>query len=621
MWSNEQKDEGDPNTLEIPANTQEELIQIIETSLHNIVTQVNTLSKRAVDMIDEMFEETDRLSFQVTVLEEQVIRKTNTVTYKDQNGGLPLRVTESETFQSTTIQTQQVYSSKQVPVKMCERHDTHGLTLPMNRSSPFVPDDTGGLEVSPDASYCFELHKEKTARESEEAKGARRKQKQPKDHRNKPASVPQTQRMGDISVHHVPAACSAASRSHADQPDESCSFSSFPLCEINKVVTRAVETVISSSHYLPMHESREVKNPPTYVRYGTGKGEELKPQPQTRLKTKVFVSPTAPASAPALPADWLAALRAPKVETPSSSIHVPTQLPSPALRTAAATSLAACRPGAPDRAVPIIPPKGAFSTPATEPFPYYELTTHDLLAQAEYQGLPPPLSSSAVTSRSVQTEVTVSHLSGRASVVQSATASVTKLSKSSIPSSPRSSLSPSLSYRIPPPRFPVTLLPRSSNPQNSSPLSPTSSRPQTSRAQIPSPRNSLSPSTRSSDTTRSRRSGTQSSAVTFKPSKPSAAQSQRPSTAQSTRHLMPPQQNSARAQSAKSSTGQSSIPFVQSPSRTLSSPGRSVTPPARAPMTATFQQSPPDLSLIARVKNAVMAAVRKSVLLHNSEDQ
>ncbi|KAF6090770.1 hypothetical protein HJG60_012160 [Phyllostomus discolor] len=437
---------------------------------------------------------------------------------------------------------------------MCERHDTHGLTLPMNRLSPFVPDDTGGLEVSPDASHCFELHKEKTVRESEGEKGARPKQKQPKDHHNKPARVPQTQRMGDISVYHVPAACSAASHSHVDQPDESSSFSSFPLCEINKVVTRAVETVISSSHYPPVHESREVKNPPTYVRYGTGKGEELKPQPQTRLKTKVLVSPTAPASAPALPADWLAALRASKVETPSLSIHVPTQLPSPALGTAAATSPAACRPGAPDRAVPIIPPKGAFSTPALEPFPYYELTTDDLLAQAEYQGMPPPLSSSAVTSPSVQTRATVSHLSGRTSVVQSATASVTKLSKSSIPSLPRSSLSSSPSYCIPPPRYPVTLLPRSSIPQNSSPLSSISSHPQTSRSRIPSPRNSLSPSTRSSDTTRSRSSEAQSS-------RPSDAQSQRSSMAQSTRHLIPPKQNSSSVQSAKSFTLQSSFSF------------------------------------------------------------
>ncbi|XP_053518403.1 actin-binding protein WASF1-like [Artibeus jamaicensis] len=614
MSSNKQKDEGHPNTLPIPTKTQEELIHVIQTSLYNIVTQVNNLSKCAEDIIDKIHIEVDRLSFRVTVLEEQVIQLRNSITYKDQHGELSLKITKSKMFQSTTIQTQQVYSSKQVPVKMCERHDTHILTLPMNRSSPFCPDDTGGLEVSPDASYCFELYKEKTVPGSEEEKGAKHKQKQHKDHPNKPASVPQTQRMEDnILVYHYPAVFSEASCSYVDEPNESSSFSSFPLCEINQLVTRAVRKAISTSHSMPMHGSREMKNSIMYVRYGTGRGEELKPQPQTHPKTKVFVSPTAPASAPALPADWLAALKASKVETPSSSIELPTQLPPPVLGTPAATSPAACLPGAPDGDVPVTPPKGDFSTLASEPFPYYELTTDDLLTQAEYQGMPPPLSPSTVSSPSVQTRATVTHLSGPMSAAQSPTPSVTKLSMSSISSSPRSSLSSSPSYCIPPPRYPATPLPRSSTPQNSSPLSSVSSCPQTSRSWIPSPRNSLSPSTGSSDTTQSRCSEAQ-------PSRPSAAQSQRSSVAQSTRYLIPPQCNSSSVQSAKSFTVQSLFSFIQSSSSILSLPGLSVTPSAPAPVNASLRQTPPDLPVITKVKNALMEAIIKGILLYNTED-
>ena len=617
MSVNKEEDEGDeghPNTLAIPTKIQDELIHVIQISLITIATQVNNLNKCAEDIIDEIRKEVDRLSFRVVILEEHVIQLMNDIIYKDQKGGLSSRIMESQTSQSTTIQTQQVYSSKQAPVQMCEMHDTHELTLPMYRS-PFCPDDTGGLEVSPDASHRFQVYKEKTVPGSEEEKGAKRKQKQHKDHPSKPASVPQTQLMEDhVSVYHVPAACREASPSYVDQPDESSSFSSLPLCEINKLVTRAVGEVISSSPYLPTHGAGEVKNSLTYVRYGTGRGEELKPQPRNHLQTKVFVSPTAPASAPSLPTDWLAASKASKMETPSSSIHLPAQLPSPVLRTPAATSAAACLPGVPDRAVPITAPKRGFSTPAVDPLPYYVLTIDSLLAQAEGQGMPPLLSSSAVTSPSVQTRATVTHLIGPTSAVRSPTPSVTKLSISSISSSPRSSLSPSPSYCIPPPRYPVTVLPRSSTPRNSSPLSSICSCPQSSRSWIPSLRDSLSLSTRSSDSMWSRCSEAQSL-------RPSAAQSQRSSMAQSTRHLIPPQQNSSSLKSAKSSTLQSLFSFEQSPSCLLSSSGPSVTPAAPAPVNATFKQSPPPLPVIAKVRTALMAAIRKGILLYKTEDQ
>lgn len=51
---------------------------------------------------------------------------------------------------------------------------------------------------------------------------------------------------------------------------------------------------------MPMHGARDVKNSFTCVNYGIRMGE-LQPQPRNRLKSEVFVSPTAPNSSPPLP--------------------------------------------------------------------------------------------------------------------------------------------------------------------------------------------------------------------------------------------------------------------------------------------------------------------------------
>ncbi|XP_054422602.1 actin-binding protein WASF1-like [Pteronotus mesoamericanus] len=605
MSLNEEKDEGYPDTLVIPRKTQDELIHVIQTSLNNIAIQINNLSKRAEDIFGEISKEVDRLFFRVIVLQDHVIQLTSGITYKDENGELSLRIMKSETFRSTAIQTQQVYSSKQLPVKMSEMHDTHVLTLPMN-SSPSCQEDTGGLKVSPDASYRFDLYKEKTVPECEEEKGAKLKQKKHEEHPSKPASVPQSQRMEDeASAYQVPTAW--VSLSYMDQPDENSSFPSFPLHEINKFVTSAVGKVLSSSPHLPTHGAGEVKNSLPYVRYGTGRGEVMQSQPQNHLKTKVFVSPTAPDSPPELPTDWLALLKVAKMETPSSSMLLPTQLAPPVLRTPAATSPTACRPSVPGAAVPIMPPKGDFSTPASEPFPHYELTRDDPRAPGADRGVPPPLTSSPITLQSIPTRATVTHVIGPMSVVQPPPPSISNLSRSSISSSPRSSLSALPNYCIPPPRYPATLMPRSSTSRNLIPLSSISSRPQTSRSLISSPRSSFSLATSRLDTT------TLSRCSDSWPLRRSVAQSQRSSTAQLTRHLIPPQQTPSSLNPAKSFNLQSLFSFVQTPSHIPSSSALPVSPSSSAAGNATLKECPPPIPAFTRVRIALTEAIRKAI--------
>ncbi|KAF6390347.1 hypothetical protein mRhiFer1_007917 [Rhinolophus ferrumequinum] len=623
MSLNKEKDEGYPGQLAIPRKIQDELVHIIQMSLNNIAIQVNNLSKYAEDIFGEISKEVDKISFRLNVLQERVIQLTNGITCEDPKEDLSLQIMKSRTFQSITIQTQQVYSSKPLPVKIYERHDACVQTVPLNMSTSSCQDDTG-LKISPDASYCFELYKEKVLPESKEEKKDNLKQKMHEDHPNKPESVLQSQWMEDnISVDHVPLSCSEVSHSYADQPDES-SLSSSPLCEISKLVTTTIGKVLSSSLHVPMREAGDVKKSFTYVNYGTGMGEELQPQPRNCLKSEVFVSPTAPNSPPPLPPDWLTLLRASKRETLPPIMHFPTQLPSPVLRTPATTSPTACLPTTPEAALPITSPKVDFFPPVPEPFQYHELTTDDLLPQDEYQEMPPSLSPSPIPSPSIQTRVTVTDLVGSASFAQSSTSLVFPYATSSFVQSPRASVakssrsspSPPPNYFISPPRYSIPQFPRSSTPQtpqNSVPLSLIASCPQTPRALILSPTHSFSQSPRNSVTILSRCLDAQSL-------RPSGVQSQSSSVAQSTRHLIPSQPRSSSLKSPRSSTLQSLFSFVRPPSCISSPWALSVSKSSPAPVNTTLKQPRSNLPIIIKTRNALMEAIRKVVLLHKTED-
>lgn len=628
MSLNIEKDEGHPNQSAIPRKIQNELVYVIQMSLNNIAMQVNNLSKYAEDIFEKISKEVDRISFRLKILQEHVIQFTNGINYKEPNENLSLQIKKSRTVRSTGIQIRQVYSSKPLPVKACKRHNAYVQTLPFNTSTSSCQDDTKGLKISPDVSYCFELCKEKIVAASKEENGGKLKQKKHKRHSNKQESVPQSQMLeDDVSVDYVPAACNEVSHSYEDQPDESSSFSSSSLCEISTLVTRAVGKVLFSSLHVPMHGVGGVKNSFTCVNYGIGMGEELQPQPRNRLKSEVFVSPTAPNSPPPLPPDWLALLRASKKATPPPIMHSPTQISSPVLRTAA-TSPTACVATTPEATLPTTPPKVDFSPP--EPFQYYEMTTVDLLPQGEYLGILPPLSLSPITSPNVQKRVTVTDLVGSASVVQSSTSlvfpyarssfvqsprpSVVK-SSSSISSSPRSSLSPPPSYFISPPRYLIPQFPRSSTPQtpqNSVPLSSIPLCLQTSRSLSSSTRHPFFQSPRNSVTTLSK-------CVDAQSLRTSVAQSQNSSFTQSRRNLIPPQPRFSNLKSPRSFSLRSLFSFVQSPSCISSPWALSASQYSPDPVNATLKQPPSTLPVITKARNALMEVIRRGVLLHKTK--
>uniref|UniRef100_G3UIB7 WH2 domain-containing protein n=1 Tax=Loxodonta africana TaxID=9785 RepID=G3UIB7_LOXAF len=442
MSLKEEKDEGHPNQPVIPRKIQDELVYSIQTSLNNIATRVNNINKCAEDLFRQLSKEVDRISLKFNSLQERIIQLTDGVTDTDPDAELSLQDMKSrKTFQSTIIQTQQIYSFKPLSVKICEGYDACVQTSPLNMTTPYHQDDK-------DASYCFELCKEKIICESKEQK--RRKCKQKKrhlDYSNEPENVSQSQLMEDEVLKHIPAACGEVTHSNVDEPAKSPLLATFPSSEISKI-TKAVGRVLSSPLCLPIREAGEMKNTLTYVNYGTGMGKKMQTQPRPRLKTEVFVSSTAPTSPPPLPPDWLALLRTSKMATPSS------------MKTSAATSPLVCLQSTRDTAVPITPP------------------------QAESSPSVPEISQSLWSP-----------------FLQLPRPSTAKSPRYSVPSTPRSLL-------LPPPTSSVSQLSRSlvpERPRSSAPQPQILSRPQTPRSLIPSakvrsvaqsPRQSVAPSPR-----------------------------------------------------------------------------------------------------------------------------
>ncbi|XP_008585059.1 PREDICTED: wiskott-Aldrich syndrome protein family member 1-like [Galeopterus variegatus] len=652
MSVNEEKDERHSNQPVMPRKIQDELVNVIQTSLNNIAAQVSNLNKYAEDLFGKLSKDVDGVSCRLTALQEHIIQLTDN-NFKDPNKELSLKTTESrKTFESTT-QTQQVCSFKPLPVKMCEKRDACVQTSPLNMPTPCYQDDTEGLKIYPDTSHCFELCKDNIIAKSKEQKGGKLKQKKKHlDHPKEPESMPQSQLIeNEVSVKYSQAACEEVSHSYVNQPTASTSFSFYPFSEIGMHLTRAVGKALSSPLHLPVNGTRDLKNSLTYVSYGTGRGKEFQPEPKVRLKTEVFVSPTAPPTAPPLPPNWLALSRASKMENTSSIIHFPSQLPSPVFRAPAAASPLDCLQTTPEAAFPIIPRKTDFSPPVPEPFQYYQLTTDNTLLLGEDQRMSPPLSPFPVTSHRIETEdtdiltedtvtvredtvtvVTVTDLVGCASVTQSPPSlvfpstrssfaqssrpSVAKSQRPSVPSTPRSSLSPATRYLIPPlTRSSIAPLPRSSTPQTSRSSVPLlSACPHASRSSVPSPKCSFTQSPRSSVATLSRRLDGQSSRFSVAPSGRSSA-------AQSAKHLIPPQTRCSSLKSTRSFRLQSLLAFVQSPPSCILSPqALTVSQSSAAPVS-------PDLKLLStspifsKARSTLMEAIRKGVPLRKTKDQ
>ncbi|XP_060039395.1 actin-binding protein WASF1-like [Erinaceus europaeus] len=615
MSSNGGKNEGHLDLPVMPRKLQDEFVYMIQSFLNNVIKQVNDLNKYAEDLCGGVIKEIDRASLRLKTLQDSIIKLTDCINYK-LNKGVYLQARESKLFQNTTIQTQRMYFPKQLPAKICETHDAYAQTSTFIMSSPYYQDNVERLKISSDVLHSFDVSKNKITPNSGEQKG--RKSKQKKNHldcHSDLENVPQSQLIENVSLGHIPVVYGKTSNIYVDKSVES-PVSTVSLSKMSKFLT-SVGKELPNHVQQRMYAVGNVKIPRTYVNYGTGMGEELKPQPRTRLKTEVFVSPTAPNSPPPLPPNWVTLVRMSERTNNSSTTHSATELTSTVLKNSSAVT-PDCWKTTLDSGLPVKPPQVEFSSKLSKLFQHHELLADDRLSQSEDQGMPPFSSPFPVSSPRIQSRISAIDGTGNTLVVQSPSSAVCQSVISSFGKSPRpfaknlprspvlSKLRPELAS------LPSHLAPLTS--KSSIALLPTTSSPQTLHSSVPQITVSSMSSSRCSDAKSSNISTAQvSRCLDIQSSRSSVAQLSRSSVTQ-TGHLIKPQLIAPSLNPTKCSTQQ---PLFSS-SRAFS-----VSQPSAQFCSGLKQFSPSTLPVVtnANARSALMESIRKGVLLRKTKDQ
>ncbi|XP_077949462.1 actin-binding protein WASF1 isoform X3 [Gasterosteus aculeatus] len=163
----------------LPRNIKNELECVTNISLANVIRQLSSLSKYAEDLFGELFNEAHTFSFRVNSLQERVDRLSISVTQLDpKEEELSLQdITMRKAFRSSTIQDQQLFDRKSLPVPLQESFETCERPPPLNILSPYRDDGKEGLKFYTNPSYFFDLWREKMLQDTEDKRKERRKQK------------------------------------------------------------------------------------------------------------------------------------------------------------------------------------------------------------------------------------------------------------------------------------------------------------------------------------------------------------------------------------------------------------------------------------------------------------
>ncbi|XP_068432763.1 actin-binding protein WASF1 isoform X2 [Clinocottus analis] len=163
----------------LPRNIKNELECVTNISLANVIRQLSSLSKYAEDLFGELFNEAHTFSFRVNSLQERVDRLSISVTQLDpKEEELSLQdITMRKAFRSSTIQDQQLFDRKSLPVPLQESYQTCEQPPPLNILSPYRDDGKEGLKFYTNPSYFFDLWREKMLQDTEDKRKERRKQK------------------------------------------------------------------------------------------------------------------------------------------------------------------------------------------------------------------------------------------------------------------------------------------------------------------------------------------------------------------------------------------------------------------------------------------------------------
>ncbi|XP_069014334.1 LOW QUALITY PROTEIN: actin-binding protein WASF1 [Embiotoca jacksoni] len=163
----------------LPRNIKNELECVTNISLANVIRQLSSLSKYAEDLFGELFNEAHTFSFRVNSLQERVDRLSISVTQLDpKEEELSLQdITMRKAFRSSTIQDQQLFDRKSLPVPLQETFHTCEQPPPLNILTPYRDDGKEGLKFYTNPSYFFDLWREKMLQDTEDKRKERRKQK------------------------------------------------------------------------------------------------------------------------------------------------------------------------------------------------------------------------------------------------------------------------------------------------------------------------------------------------------------------------------------------------------------------------------------------------------------
>lgn len=163
----------------LPRNIKNELECVTNISLANVIRQLSSLSKYAEDLFGELFNEAHTFSFRVNSLQERVDLLSISVTQLDpKEEELSLQdITMRKAFRSSTIQDQQLFDRKSLPIPLQESYQTCEEPPPLNILSSYRDDGKEGLKFYTNPSYFFDLWREKMLQDTEDKRKEKRKQK------------------------------------------------------------------------------------------------------------------------------------------------------------------------------------------------------------------------------------------------------------------------------------------------------------------------------------------------------------------------------------------------------------------------------------------------------------
>ncbi|XP_051264403.1 actin-binding protein WASF1 isoform X2 [Dicentrarchus labrax] len=329
----------------LPRNIKNELECVTNISLANVIRQLSSLSKYAEDLFGELFNEAHTFSFRVNSLQERVDRLSISVTQLDpKEEELSLQdITMRKAFRSSTIQDQQLFDRKSLPIPLQETFQTCEQPPPLNILSSYRDDGKEGLKFYTNPSYFFDLWREKMLQDTEDKRKERRKQKlqDPRmydqvyryldlpgqlkaiDRPPEPEKVPraphdrkkewQKLALGAELAQDIPDDKHREANGSAGYHDNRAplymehldgpfSLAALPYTQMNELLNRTGDRMYSRPHDPPpppplMHPLGEIK-PPSVISSSSGFSDS---RPQSPARTAGFNSNTPPPPPPPLP--------------------------------------------------------------------------------------------------------------------------------------------------------------------------------------------------------------------------------------------------------------------------------------------------------------------------------